>query len=445
MKSTKKQKEWLLLPLCIFLFMALLTGCGKQENRNVEPEPEIETKAPADKDDVKTRKEETSDPDQDKSPRKLSEEELAALEHVERIEITDIVTGYTTYAYAPVGTEVYEEGFCLYDEHGLSYDAAVYNVEDIDELYACLDYHIDLDMEYGWEMDTEFETRIYENVHIGNVMENGDDRYVIATAENPDSQGSISQCRKIFYLELQSDSVAVIWSLEMSEWSTDEETDLIIDDMEKCYGIDLDPIRSTGSYYAEQEASFEQTQDEYVPREGHNVLAGIDGYQYLGLGTLAYYNGEADCPVMVPMGYDVWFDSDDYVTSSLHGVDVTATISIVGMQGFNTEIPREIRSKQDFYNGYEKAHHVITGETIPLTDFDAALYTIIECDMDYTDDLTLHRVLIFSYILIKEGYVLEYKVELYPEKFDDSTNTVLKELEDAYGFDLSDYYYKRKK
>ena len=439
MKIKRRQREWLILPLCIFFFAALLTGCKQK----AEAEPE--TKTTLDKNIGETRKEDIDGHDTDNSPKRLSEEELAALEYVEKIEIEDLLYETKAYAYAPVGTEIYEEGYCLYDEHGLIYNVSAWVMEDIDTKEDILQYSVDIDMEYGWQFDFESEFSDHENIQISEIMENGEDRYVIATSEESNMEGTaVSECKKIYYLEVQNDSVAVIWQLEMSEWDTDEETELILADMEKCYGIDLDPIRPSGSYFAQQEAYHEQYQDEYVPMEGHNVLAKVNGYQYLGLGTLAYYNNEAECPVMVPMGHDVWFEDDTYVSSTLHGVDVSARIIILG-RDFNTDVPSYIQDKQDFYQSYAEFHNVVVSDAIPLTDYDAALYMTIELDRDGYDGETLHRVNVFSYILIKEGYALEYDIELRPEQFDNSTDTLLKELEDAYGFDLSDYYYKRKK
>ena len=441
MKITKRQKEWLLLPLCIFLFMVLLAGCGKQTDVEPEVKPEITSDKKADKE----KKEDAAPAVEDNSPKRLSEEELAALEYVEKIEIEDFISGKKAYAYAPVGTEVYEEGYCYYNQHGLNYNVYTWSLEGEATVEEILQSSVDMDMEYGWEFTLDSEILGHENIQISEIMDNGEDKYVIATSEESNMEGTaVSECKKIYYLEVQNDSVAVVWQLEMSEWDTDEETALIMDDMEKCYGINLDPIRPSGSYFAQVDTYLEQSQDEYVPREGHNVLAKVNGYQYLGLGTIAYSNGEAECPVMIPMGHDVWFEDDNYVNSTLHGVDVTARISILG-KDFNTEVPRQIQDKQNFYQNYEKVHNVSVSDAIPLTDFDAALYMIIELDKDGYNDETLHRVNVFSYILIQDGYILEYDIELYPEMFDNSTNTVLEELEDAYGFDLSDYYYKRKK
>lgn len=445
MKIKRKQREWLILPLCIFLFAALLAGCGKQADVEPTPEPETAKETSADNNDNKAKKEDTDRQDADNAPKKLSEEELAALEYVEKIEIEEPVSGKMVYAYAPAGTEVYEEGFCLYDEHGLNYNVFAWGMEDDETVEEILQYSVDIDMEYGWEFDFASEFSDHENIQISEIMENGEDRYVIATSEESNMEKTaVSECKKIYYLEVQNDSVAVIWQLEMSEWNTDEETGLILDDMEKCYGIDLDPIRPSGSYFAQQEAYREQYQDEYVPGEGQNVLAKVNGYQYLGLGTLAYSDGEAECPVMVPMGHDVWFEDDNYVNSTLHGVHVSARITIMG-RDFNTDAPDYIHDKQNFYQNYEEVYNVTVSDAIPLSDFDAALYTIIELDKDSYDGETLHRINIFSYILIKEGYVLQYDIELRPEQYDNSTNTLLKELEDAYGFDLSNYYYKKKK
>lgn len=442
-KMIKRQKEWLLLTICIFLFAASLTGCGKKED--AEPEPKAETEISTERDDGKNKREDVGQQNKDNFPKRLSEEELAALKYVEKIEIEDGFYGETAYAYAPVGTEIYGEGFCFYDKHGLNYGVEAWAMNDQMTIEELLQTSVDIDMEYGWEYTFGSGSSDYEDIQISEIMENGNDRYVIATSQIPNmDETAFSECKKIYYLEIQNDSIAVIWKLEMTEWDTDEETDLIIDDMEKCYGIDLDPIRSTGRYFAQQEEYLQQMQDEYVPEEGHCVLAKINGYQYLGLGTLEDYDGEAECPVMIPMGSHVWFEDPTYVTSSLHGIQTRARITSLYGKDFNTEIPKYILDKQSYYKGNDDTRNVVVSDGLPLADYDAALYMTVEFDRVYTDE-TQHRVMVFAYILIQEDYFLEYEIELHTDQFDNSTDTILKELEDAYGFDLSNYYYKRKK
>ena len=43
---------------------------------------------------------------------------------------------------------------------------------------------------------------------------------------------------------------------------------------------------------------------------------------------------------------------------------------------------------------------------------------------------------------LDDDFYLQYNITLSENEYDDATNVVLEELEDAYGIDLSEYYYE---
>lgn len=57
----------------------------------------------------------------------------------------------------------------------------------------------------------------------------------------------------------------------------------------------------------------------------------------------------------------------------------------------------------------------------------------------FTDEF-LPKVDVLCYIKVQEEYVLRFTITLSYDEYDGSTNTLLKELEAAYGIDLSEYY-----
>lgn len=389
----------------------LLTGCGKAQDQ-VQPSKEMP---------------------------ELSEEELASLEHVEKIEMKDIYGDGAYYeAYVPVGSGG-EEGNASYFDHGIFYYGSPVSLSSTSELYKYMEEMVQYTIK-DWE-DKNFGNA--RNVELSEVMGSGEGRYQIASATKENSfEGTTFEVRGVFCLDVQKEGAGVYWELELQEGNVDEETELILDDLAACYRIDLDEVKETvREWLASNRESAEKQQDVYEPEEGDPVLEKVEGYQYMGMTTLTAGDGETECPVMAPMGWsvDAW---DNRVSSYLHGVHIDGSLGSISPQFFMKSVEGDIDISYSSYQEHtEEYRNVRKTNMMPISGYEEALYAIItyeELD-SYTEEY-VPRVRARCFIRVSDDYVLDYDIKLYCDEYDGSTNTVIKELETAYGIDLSEYY-----
>ena len=79
-----------------------------------------------------------------------------------------------------------------------------------------------------------------------------------------------------------------------------------------------------------------------------------------------------------------------------------------------------------------------------MSGFNQAVYYIVEYDEpDHNGEGYHKRVKVECHIRLEEKYHLSCSIWLNDEDYDNATNILLKELETAYGVDLSRYYYEK--
>lgn len=373
----------------------------------------------------------------------FSEEEIENLTYIEVISIEDYYGEHLMYdIYGPKESEN-KEGFVSYFGHGLYYSAMVYNMGSDSFLYMSFDNIIGYTKE-----DWEKEGSGYSEVEIGDVLKNGKDRYATAKAMRTDYYGTPYEERKIFYLDVADGGVGTIWELEVSENDIDEETALIIDELAGCYGITLEQAKADGNYEENNQKRLMEEQDKYEPREGDMVLEKVDGYRYMGMTTLfVEVNGkQAQCPAMVPMGR---YSSarENHAGADMHGVKVRANIDMLLGQNLmgSTKVTTDSRYKS-YVEDEERIRDVWKSEMIPMYAFEEAYYVIINYEeKDHVTEEFVPKSDVLCNIRIDDDFALRFDITFTYDEYDDSTDTVIKELETAYEIDLSEYYYENNK
>lgn len=370
---------------------------------------------------------------------KLSEEELAAMQYIEKTEVEDYYGDGASYdVYAPKGSDK-TDGFVYYYGHGITYSASATNLSYNLLLYG---YMKDLvqDTAEVWQ-DENFGNA--DNVKFSRMKKNGDNRYqfISATKKN-DFEGTTFEARAFFYLDVKADGAGVLWDLELEEGNVDEETLVILDELAACYGVDLDEIKTAVEEWIEAERKHaEERQDIYEPEEGEPVLEEVEGYQYMGLTTLTEDDGEIECPVMVPKGWsvDIW---DDRVSSYVHGVSVDGSLGRISSQSLMKRVEWEIDISYDGYRKREDTYrNVRKTNMMPISGYEEAFYAAISYEEldSYTQEYFPYTR-VWCFIKVSDDHMLDYEIKLFYDDYDASTNAVIKELETAYGIDLSEYY-----
>ncbi len=366
----------------------------------------------------------------------ISDEEAASLQYMEKVLIQDYFGDAAEYEmYAPVGSEN-EEGFLSYFDHGLMFSAMVFDGGSNAFLYEYLNESVDFQKE-DWENDADIS-----DIEIGEIRANGDDRYLFASAWQEDFNGIPFKRIMIFYLDVQKDGTGIFWNLEISERSRDEVTDLIVDETSRCYGISLDDL-DAGGEWAKKDAQRElERQDVYEPEQGEPVLAGVDGYQYMGMTTLTLDGGSIQCPVMAPMGWNTRV-KDGEVSASMHGVSMYVRGGKAVSSNYFAAAEKDASYKYESCLEEEGNKNVERTKVMEMKGYDAAAYFIVSYDeQDYESEEYYARADVKCYIRIEDEYMLNCAIYLNSDNYDNATNILLKELETAYGIDLSEFYYE---
>ena len=411
LSAFRKHKYRVHMCFSILLAAALLAGCGRGQSRQFKATPG------------------------------LSEEELSAMQYIEKIEVEDYYGDGAGYeVYAPKESEN-EEGMASYFGRGMTYFASACSTDSTSYLYKYLDDTVEYTTE-DWRDENFGNAR---DVKLGKVKKNGEDRYQIASATKENVfDGILFETIAVFYLDVQKEGAGVLWKLELEEGNVDEETQLIIKEIAACYGIDLDEVSTAvGEWIVAESDRVEERQDVYEPAEGDIVLEEVEGYQYMGVTTLTAGDGETECPVMAPRGWsvDIW---DNYVTSYLHGVSVDGSLGIISPPSLLKNVESEIGISYGVYQKDQDTYRDVRKTNImPVSGYEEAFYAVITYEeLDRFTEEYLPRVRVCCFFKVSDDYALEYDIRLYQSDYDNSTNMVIKELETAYGIDLSEYYHE---
>lgn len=368
----------------------------------------------------------------------ISDEDAAALSLMKKYMVEDVYGDGALYeVYGPDGSEN-SDGFLSYIDHGISFFASVFSSEEKELPYFMLNESLKAQKE-DWESVGQ-----YSDVQLGEVIKNGEDRYVTASAKSEDSFGTAYEVKKLYYLDVPKAGSCVLWEVEVTEVQADEETEKIITQLGQCYGIGLESIMPDGGWAQADADRQVEAQDVYEPDEGDAALTKVDGYQYLGQTTLSFRDGAIQCPVMLPMGY-LTSVMDGHATASMHGIYVSISSTPTGSDEYVPLLKRgaERVYEQKLNDEDVEYRNVHKSEIMEMDGYEQAWYYVV--DYERPDLLTgeyYKEVSVNCRIIIGENYFLICDITLYGNDYDSSTNTLLKELETAYGIDLSAYYYE---
>lgn len=437
----------------ILLSTLVLAGCGTAGDGGEKAPAEITDKATESSTAEAETIEEESDENADMSAAGEDGGTTAAaqdnltpdptnLSYLEEVQIVDFFGDGAEYPlYAPKGGEN-EDGFFYFWDHGVTFTASIYNCGYPDMAAEALQMYLQESINQqakNWQENPD-----YSEVGVGEILEKEDDRYLFLTAKVKDLYGTPYQTTKLIYMSVRDGGVGVFWDMEVKEREQDEETLPLIKEVGRCYGIHLGELVMEDGTWSEQNAQREaDQQDVYEPDEGDPVLEKVEGYQYLGILTINLdEEGNVTCPVLVPMGWNTTAD-EKRVSTSIHGVSVRASGNYsTGPMNFQSMVQQEADWELQYYSDSEEENrNVRITEVMPMQGQESGVYYILEYEeKDFKSEDYYKRADITCMILVKEKHYVTCKISLKSAEYDSTTNSLIKELETAYGLDLSAWY-----
>lgn len=365
------------------------------------------------------------------------------LSYLEEYQIADYYGDGKEYPlYAPIGGEN-SDGFYYFWEHGVTFTASVYNCGYPDVATEALQMYLQETVNAqakDWQENPD-----YSEVGVGEILEKGDDRYLFVTAKAKDLYGTPYQRTKLIYMSVRDGGVGVFWDMEVSEREQDEDTMPLVNEVARCYGLNLGELAMEDGEWADQDAQREaDQQDVYEPEEGDPVLEKVEGYQYLGMMDMGFCLDEEGftCPVLAPMGWNT-SAKEDSVSTTIHGVYVRVsgdyTSASKNYQGMAQEgADRDFKYQSD---PEEENRNVRVSEVMPMKGQEAGVYYVVEYEEKEWNGEEYHKRADVGFcIQVKEHYFIFGTIYLKSVDYDSKTNELIKELETAYGLDLSEWY-----
>lgn len=360
--------------------------------------------------------------------------------YLEEYQIMDFYGDGKDYPlYAPKGGQN-KDGLFYYNEHGVNFTAEIYSSDSAEDLLMHLDKKAKQTVEF-WQEDLECL-----DVSVGEVLEKEDDRYLILSAKDKDSLGTPYQKTLLKYMSVRDGNVGVFWDMQVREDMQDEKTALLISEVERCYDLDLSGFLVEDGTWAEQNAQrVADLRDIYEPEEGDSVLEKAEGYQHLGRLTLTLDDeGNVTYPVLAPMGWTTEAD-ESTVSAMIHGVYMQieggytdSAIDIQEMLQEDADQEEKLRNDPELGNRNARA-----SEVVPLQGQEpGAFYTLAYESQNYGSEEYYKCAKITWLVQVKEKYLVAFRITLLSMDYDNNTNSLIKELETAYGFDLSEWYAK---
>lgn len=430
-------KKFLRVITALTLTAVVLAGCGAAgntgENAPLQPSMENETA-----DTPETGENETTET---AAAEETAASDPAGFTYLEEYQIVNFYGDGKEYAlYAPKGGQN-EEGLFYYNEHGVNFTAEVYSSDSAEDLLMHLDKKVKQTAEF-WQEDLECL-----DVSVGEVLEKENDRYLILSAEDKDSLGTPYHKTLLKYMSVRDGNVGVFWDMQVSEDMQDEETVRLVSEVARCYDLDLSEFLTEDGTWAEQNAQrAADLRDVYEPEEGDPVLEKVEGYQHLGRLTLKLDDeGNVTYPVLAPMGWTTEAD-ENAVSAMIHGVYmqieggyVDSAIDMEEMLQADADQEEKLRGDPELHNRNAQA-----SEIMPLPGQEqGAFYTLTYESQNYGSEEYYKCAKITWVIRVEENYMVAFRITLLSMDYDNNTNGLIRELEKAYGFDLSEWYAKQ--
>lgn len=145
-------------------------------------------------------------------------------------------------------------------------------------------------------------------------------------------------------------------------------------------------------------------------------------------------------PVLVPMGNSTGA-SEKRVSTTMHGVSVRAGVDYT-YKDFQAKVQEEADKDLAYYSDPERGNqNVRISEVMPIQGKEPGFFYVLAYEeQDYRAEEYYERADITVMIHEKDQYFVNYSISLMSVDYDSATNSLIKELEAAYGLDLSEWY-----
>ncbi|HKM21798.1 MAG TPA: hypothetical protein VJZ01_07130 [Lachnospiraceae bacterium] len=365
--------------------------------------------------------------------------EIADLKYLQKVEFVNKSTNLPYTIYAPLDEDDEADPYGIhYYNHGVHFAFHTlgqwnsWTAEDaLDEWLTTRTSEI-----------KEYADR-YQNMQVEDkvILEENRSCYQHIAIEEVSNNGDVSKADIFGYVGTAENDIGYRFRLEISQSSVDSETNALLEEMSQVYGIDLTQCGVSNDTLTNMGDVMDTDQEDYEQVEGDEEVRIADGFSYLGTADIENYKGTK---------YEVYGLRGKYTSAStlglygnMHGITMNVSIdSLLGDDNLQQAVERYWNIKREVFAGNSRDYKNIVEGEFSATKEGGGLYGVVSADYTSYDGETFPQHEISYGLPIDEKNYIQMSIELDEREYDSQTNDVLKEIEEVYQMDLSDFYYE---
>lgn len=366
-------------------------------------------------------------------------EALDGFTYVKKVELLDTETNQPFAVYLPVEDEDTLDGYGIfYHAHGIDFSYFTIgewknrNTEEIMETWSKTTIK-----------DLKDHSGIYRNIQVEEMVTIEEDLscYQHIAADELDYNENEYRNDYIGYVGTTENGIGYQFYIDINGMDTDAETNVILDELGQCYGLDLLQYGNSTEDLTNSGKRMDLSQDVYVQMPGEKEITKAEGYNYMGTTELADDDGEI-YEVQILMGKNTQ-QFGNSLDANMHGVRMEVkTEKCYHSVGFAEEAQSKLDAKYERYltNGRDYKNPVM--QEITETREGDGFYGTASADHVASDGSTFPQHVVYVCLPKDEMKYVEIILTLDEADYDSKTNDVLKDIEKAYRVDLSEFYFE---
>lgn len=365
--------------------------------------------------------------------------QLDDFEYIDMVTLTDGITNQKIDAYVPAISEkpsVSNTGYYSDYGHGISFFLNIVG----DWSYTSAEEEV------AFLIQTEvsginYNPSLYQNMVIDDcvMVEEGLCYYQHMSVEELDMQENASMCHTLIYVGTTPEGIGYSISLEVREKNTDSETNRILEEIGKCYNLDLSGYGNSEDDLNNAGKRADASQDIYTQKSGEPEIRELEGYTFMGVTEISDYDDNT-YELLIPMGRNT-SNYGRMLQAQMHGVKIY--ISTTGIYRRLTEsVYADLQLKYNSFLDKSRDFKDVSIGELSATEDGEGIYGAVNVGQHVAyDGLVFPYHEIICRRIVNDNVAVTISITLDEYDYDVQTNTLLKEIEQAYQMDLSEFYY----
>ncbi|MCM1126376.1 MAG: hypothetical protein NC429_07875 [Lachnospiraceae bacterium] len=364
---------------------------------------------------------------------------LEGFEYVEMVTLTDGVSKQEVNVYVPIGKDRHlSDDNVYYYEHGLDFSLFLIG----EWLYISPEEQISTWMQMEID-DVSDNAARYQNLVVDDMVtvEEGLCCYQHMSVDELDTREIATTNHGLVYAGTAPNGIGYLFTLGVTASWTDSETNAILEELGKCYNLDLSEYGTSNEDLTNAGTRVDMAQDNYVQKSDEPEIQFLDGYTYMGVTEMTDYDDNI-YELWIPMGRNT-SNRGSSLSANMHGVSVSIYPSYTyGGETLMESVQKTIQNRYDSMAENSRDYKDLSMGDPQMTTEGEGVYSSATAGEHINYDgksFPYHEI--YYELRLQGRNILTMTIRLDEYSYDAYTNVLLEELEQVYRMDLSDFYY----